>query len=125
MNQDTQHKIGLLERFFLSRKDCLAVSKDDLPPRPAYVTSTVSDILTTHVVGSTAPSAKVGIRTKRSVGSWSGHFRCGSYIPNPDGLTPWLCLDFDGKGSATGKKDRKSTRLNSSHTDISRMPSSA
>ena len=24
-----------------------------------------------------------------------------------------------------GKKDRKSTRLNSSHTDISRMPSSA
>ena len=26
---------------------------------------------------------------------------------------------------ASGKKDRKSTRLNSSHTDISRMPSSA
>ena len=25
----------------------------------------------------------------------------------------------------TGKVDRKSTRLNSSHTDISRMPSSA
>ena len=28
-------------------------------------------------------------------------------------------------GSASTKKDRKSTRLNSSHTDISRMPSSA
>ena len=27
--------------------------------------------------------------------------------------------------SVTTKKDRKSTRLNSSHTDISRMPSSA
>ena len=27
--------------------------------------------------------------------------------------------------SAGGKSDRKSTRLNSSHTDISRMPSSA
>ena len=29
------------------------------------------------------------------------------------------------KMSFRGKKDRKSTRLNSSHTDISRMPSSA
>ena len=28
-------------------------------------------------------------------------------------------------GKATPKQDRKSTRLNSSHTDISRMPSSA
>ena len=27
--------------------------------------------------------------------------------------------------NAFGKTDRKSTRLNSSHTDISRMPSSA
>ena len=31
---------------------------------------------------------------------------------------------FKGGGMATDK-DRKSTRLNSSHTDISRMPSSA
>ena len=31
-----------------------------------------------------------------------------------------------GKGEINvNKKDRKSTRLNSSHTDISRMPSSA
>ena len=30
-----------------------------------------------------------------------------------------------GSGHATPDKDRKSTRLNSSHTDISRMPSSA
>ena len=30
-----------------------------------------------------------------------------------------------GPGLYTGLRDRKSTRLNSSHTDISRMPSSA
>ena len=30
-----------------------------------------------------------------------------------------------GKGLSIGLRDRKSTRLNSSHTDISRMPSSA
>ena len=33
-------------------------------------------------------------------------------------------LNADG-GAIVAKKDRKSTRLNSSHTDISRMPSSA
>ena len=35
-------------------------------------------------------------------------------------------IPFPGKLSAIGEaRDRKSTRLNSSHTDISRMPSSA
>ena len=34
-------------------------------------------------------------------------------------------LDEDVTGERGGKRDRKSTRLNSSHTDISRMPSSA
>ena len=31
----------------------------------------------------------------------------------------------DGMSALTALRDRKSTRLNSSHTDISRMPSSA
>ena len=34
-------------------------------------------------------------------------------------------LDTYYKYYTSGMKDRKSTRLNSSHTDISRMPSSA
>ena len=38
-------------------------------------------------------------------------------LPGTDGLT--LCRDV------RARSDRKSTRLNSSHTDISRMPSSA
>ena len=33
--------------------------------------------------------------------------------------------DKGKRGVVTLRKDRKSTRLNSSHTDISRMPSSA
>ena len=44
------------------------------------------------------------------------------------GLGSITGLDFLGFGSgliATVLVDRKSTRLNSSHTDISRMPSSA
>ena len=36
-----------------------------------------------------------------------------------------LALDYAGSRRQFGRPDRKSTRLNSSHTDISRMPSSA
>ena len=35
------------------------------------------------------------------------------------------CNKFNKAKVEESKKDRKSTRLNSSHTDISRMPSSA
>ena len=42
---------------------------------------------------------------------------------NPQMVVPAL---IDGDGPVLGQSlDRKSTRLNSSHTDISRMPSSA
>ena len=40
------------------------------------------------------------------------------YVPQADRHLVFMTLD-------PGEQDRKSTRLNSSHTDISRMPSSA
>ena len=43
----------------------------------------------------------------------------------PEGLLVTLQPGQTGWSWTTGDKDRKSTRLNSSHTDISRMPSSA
>ena len=46
----------------------------------------------------------------------------------PPGWHGWLHHTFETPPSAENyqaKEDRKSTRLNSSHTDISRMPSSA
>ena len=57
-------------------------------------------------------------------------------VPTPDHFIPLLYLAGMGQagegaleplvhGFAMGSLDRKSTRLNSSHTDISRMPSSA
>ena len=42
-----------------------------------------------------------------------------------DLYTPPGMSDFRGSGAIEQEADRKSTRLNSSHTDISRMPSSA
>ena len=40
-------------------------------------------------------------------------------------VTLWYLNQIDEQASAALGRDRKSTRLNSSHTDISRMPSSA
>ena len=43
------------------------------------------------------------------------------------GVASWYSYQAGNKShkTASGELDRKSTRLNSSHTDISRMPSSA
>ena len=55
--------------------------------------------------------------------------RCGQAVPDGLPICP-ECLKVAGAGeaevtAAEELRDRKSTRLNSSHTDISRMPSSA
>ena len=52
------------------------------------------------------PDAPVATLTLQPTATWRGH-RAGQYVQ--------VSVDLD----------RKSTRLNSSHTDISRMPSSA
>ena len=59
-------------------------------------------------------SQKGGTLIAEDVGDLLTHRR---RLAAPDGYRPEHCL---GCG-----QDRKSTRLNSSHTDISRMPSSA
>mgnify|MGYP003346666105 CR=1 FL=1 len=65
-------------------------------------------------------------------GAWlSGFERMFSFLAwsvvalHLTGLLPDLIALLEDIGFTVGKQDRKSTRLNSSHTDISRMPSSA
>ena len=53
-----------------------------------------------------------------------GIFVLDRFLDTPSGLR-FAALAAAGLGCAIIPLDRKSTRLNSSHTDISRMPSSA
>ena len=48
---------------------------------------------------------------------------CGGRLP--DSMLDWVRNDLAGKGATGQVVDRKSTRLNSSHRSLSRMPSSA
>ena len=58
---------------------------------------------------------------------YEGHFQSGRKINDfyPRGIFPAGNGLLDVTGPMNNYRDRKSTRLNSSHTDISRMPSSA
>ena len=52
------------------------------------------------------------------------------YLPSPEaclitGITPQVCLERGIPEHEFAGQDRKSTRLNSSHDRVSRMPSSA
>ena len=60
---------------------------------------------------------------------WSKLMVTGGVEPTQENLTSWIkagvfCVGMGSK-LFPGDKDRKSTRLNSSHGDESRMPSSA
>ena len=52
------------------------------------------------------------------VAAWNGPYLRGGNVPNDPWNNPYLYR-------APGEQDRKSTRLNSSHLKLSRMPSSA
>ena len=63
-------------------------------------------------------AGRMRVATRQAVGQWTTH----------QWIKKAVLLSFrlkDNEVIKAGDLDRKSTRLNSSHTDISRMPSSA
>ena len=79
----------------------------------------VADV--TYLGGIAADPAKdAGILTPYKPVGWD---KIPADLKDPDGN--WFTIHSGTLGLFVNKQDRKSTRLNSSHTDISRMPSSA
>ena len=87
----------------------------------------------TYLSGCAAPIAAIGASSTAAASS-AGTSVAAAAVANPVTATSVASTITTGKSplehaasAATKKecKDRKSTRLNSSHTDISRMPSSA
>jgi len=92
----SDHCVELLQHYFFSRTDKVAFRTSYGKPHPADAGESLVDLLTAHVRGKDVPPVTVHYRNGNGEENRTGHFRIGSYTPNSDGLTKWLCIDFDG-----------------------------
>lgn len=93
----TEIAIELLKSYFFAQTDRVAFLGPWGNPHPTIQTENLDDLLTAHLLGKNAPKAVAHYTSKRKGGHKviNGRFRIGSYVPSPDGTTPWLCVDFD------------------------------
>ncbi len=92
----SDHCVELLQHYFFSRTDKVAFRTSYGKPNPANAGESLVDLLTAHVRGKDVPPVTITYRNGNGDANKTGHFRIGSYTPNSDGLTKWLCIDFDG-----------------------------
>ena len=106
-------RVRLLRDLFFNRTDAVAVRQKKRPPFPIWLPNgDPLKLLQAHVLGKKAPAAPVTRKlAKGSFTSFSGHFRVGSYAPSLDGVTRWLCIDFDGAGHSHPLKDARGAAL--------------
>jgi len=103
--------LRLLRARFLNRTDLVAVQAPWGKPCPVDANGTLDALLLGHLLGEAAPVAKVTYSNRRGVGAMAGRYRIGSYCPGTDGLTRWVCLDFDGAGHANALADPQAAAL--------------
>ncbi|MDK9699081.1 MAG: hypothetical protein OEM52_02875 [bacterium] len=101
-------RVELLQRYFFSRTDMVAFYASWEKPQPTPGGDKLIALLDAHVRGNSAPVVEVTFTNQKGTGKNKGRFRIGSYTPNADGLTKWMCIDFDGGSShANGLIDPK------------------
>lgn len=101
-------RVELLQRYFFSRTDMVAFYASWEKPQPTPGGDKLLALLDAHVRGNSAPVVEVTFTNQKGTGKNKGRFRIGSYTPNSDGLTKWMCIDFDGGSShANGLIDPK------------------
>lgn len=103
--------LRLVHARFLNRTDLVAIQAPWGKPFPVDANKTLDDLLLAHLLGEAAPAAKVTYSNRRGAGVMAGHYRVGSYSPATDGMTRWVCLDFDGAGHANALADPEATAL--------------
>ena len=100
-------RIRLLDQHFFNRRDQAAARMSWGKPHPIIAEDNLPGLLRAHVMGPAAPAPGCA-RYQTKLGALKverGHFRLGSYTPDTDGNTRWLCLDFDGPGHSDALED--------------------
>jgi hypothetical protein len=106
------HVVQLLKTYFFQRTDKVAAFMRWDRPHPIEAGDNLEALLLAHVLGEAAPTAVVRYVTKKgATKAEKGRYRIGSYTPDSEGKTRWLCLDFDGGGHADGLVDPEAAVL--------------
>lgn len=92
----TDPRVELLLKYFFSRTDKIAFYAAWNAPQHTNGGDLLEAILNGHVLGYAAPITAVHYTNRRGSDHTNNPVRIGSYTPNADGLTKWLCIDFDG-----------------------------
>ena len=100
-------RIKLLDRYFFNRRDHAAALMGWGKPHPIIIEGSLPGLLRAHVMGDESPSPGVARYETKSgaLKVQSGHFRLGSYTPDLDGNTRWICIDLDGPGHSDALAD--------------------
>ena len=109
---ELDRKVALLRSCFFNREDQVAAFMPWDRPHPIEAGDNLEALLRAHVEGESAPKA-VARYSNRKGGTKveKGWYRIGSYAPDEDGNTRWLCLDFDGAGHSEPLKDPQATAV--------------
>ena len=95
--QNVHRLIDLLRFHFFSRTHKVAAKMPWGKPHPIEGGNNLDGLLVAHVLGEGGPKGKARYGNRKgSTKVEAGHYRIGSYTPDEQGLTRWLCLDFDG-----------------------------
>jgi putative DNA primase/helicase len=89
-------RLTLIQKHFLNREDRIAFKPSWGKACPAVANGHLADILKSHVFGQETDIEWQTMEGKR--GLERGKHRIGSYSPNPEGLTFYVCIDCDGGG---------------------------
>jgi P4 family phage/plasmid primase-like protien len=103
--------LALLETRFFNRTDRVAVLMPDWNKPSPVQPQDLRALLLGHMLGERAPKTSVKYQNRTGSGVTLGRFKVGSYAPGVDGLTRWMCIDFDGAGHAHALADPLQTAL--------------
>lgn len=92
----------VVQEYFLNRTDRLANLAPWGRPCPIDANGSLDQIIDAHLGKSSCDAVHIpsnGRKTTETVN------RVGTYAPDVDGLTKWLCVDLDGKDHKAGLQD--------------------
>ncbi len=89
------NNVEMIRNAFFNRTDKIAVMLGS-KPHPIQVNGTLDQLILGHLTGNRLFQCPVEIVNNRGSQLKTSCFRIATYTPDVQGMTRWLCIDFDG-----------------------------